>query len=467
MARFHINKHGVPAPCKAKQGNCPLGGEGSHFNNMEDAQEAADKANESEFGLLGLSKKGDKERQRKIEEGSVDYEPLSLDEVMAVRDKLSKVEVTGGNKKEELVELPEIYSHGNPKKDIITEGKYEGLTGKEVDMIEGTFDKYNIRSGKQIITEGKYKGLTGEEAERIERSKSATGNEEGYKGLSDEDIIKLTEKVNNTEIISDKSDVKIMSNDKAEARLARLKAERFNIGTDKFDERDFTREVDNFMAESILREDIDPILRQFESLDDNKSNDFILSSYVSDELINVTKSKEPNYFSDSDYKGVLHRAIEIGTSKYLDEVGEPHAIREQANAEEIARKVLSVRSNADLSTHDKMFSELESLNNMNVNLKNTITSKMENEKDPRRYENYKKRLKDAEYGIESTEYARHKLSLANQDVKSMRNYKRYWPNEIANYILRNDDNEEHISKMRSYHRSAQENSSIYYNSNFK
>ena len=26
MAKFHINKHGVPAPCKAKPGNCPLGG---------------------------------------------------------------------------------------------------------------------------------------------------------------------------------------------------------------------------------------------------------------------------------------------------------------------------------------------------------------------------------------------------------------------------------------------------------
>lgn len=32
MARFHINKHGVPAPCKAKSGNCPLGGDEKHYN---------------------------------------------------------------------------------------------------------------------------------------------------------------------------------------------------------------------------------------------------------------------------------------------------------------------------------------------------------------------------------------------------------------------------------------------------
>lgn len=38
MSKFHINKHGVPAPCRAKEGNCPLGGEESHFKSQEDAQ---------------------------------------------------------------------------------------------------------------------------------------------------------------------------------------------------------------------------------------------------------------------------------------------------------------------------------------------------------------------------------------------------------------------------------------------
>lgn len=50
--KFHINKHGVPAPCKAKEGNCPLGGSDTHYDTPEEAQVAADKANEAKHGLL-------------------------------------------------------------------------------------------------------------------------------------------------------------------------------------------------------------------------------------------------------------------------------------------------------------------------------------------------------------------------------------------------------------------------------
>lgn len=45
MSKFHINKHGVPAPCRAKPGNCPLGGDESHFDTQEEAQIHADKVN--------------------------------------------------------------------------------------------------------------------------------------------------------------------------------------------------------------------------------------------------------------------------------------------------------------------------------------------------------------------------------------------------------------------------------------
>ena len=52
MSKFHINKHGVPAPCKATKGNCPLGGEERHFDSQEAAQEYADKVNAEEHGVL-------------------------------------------------------------------------------------------------------------------------------------------------------------------------------------------------------------------------------------------------------------------------------------------------------------------------------------------------------------------------------------------------------------------------------
>ena len=55
MSKYHINKHGVPAPCRAKDGNCPLGGASgneNHFDNLADAEVAADKINEGKFGIL-------------------------------------------------------------------------------------------------------------------------------------------------------------------------------------------------------------------------------------------------------------------------------------------------------------------------------------------------------------------------------------------------------------------------------
>lgn len=56
MTKYHINKHGVPGPCKAKEGNCPLGGSDSHFSSREEAQEYADKLNEENHGFLPTTK---------------------------------------------------------------------------------------------------------------------------------------------------------------------------------------------------------------------------------------------------------------------------------------------------------------------------------------------------------------------------------------------------------------------------
>lgn len=52
MSKFHINKNGVPAPCKAQTGNCPLGGSESHFTSKKDAQAYVDKQNEGEYQLM-------------------------------------------------------------------------------------------------------------------------------------------------------------------------------------------------------------------------------------------------------------------------------------------------------------------------------------------------------------------------------------------------------------------------------
>lgn len=62
MSKFHINKHGVPSPCKATKGKCPLGGSDgneNHFDTVEEAQAFVDNKNAQEHGLIpGMQREG-------------------------------------------------------------------------------------------------------------------------------------------------------------------------------------------------------------------------------------------------------------------------------------------------------------------------------------------------------------------------------------------------------------------------
>lgn len=56
MTKYHINDKGEPAVCRAVKGNCPFGGDETHYKSKEDAQVVSDKRNEAEFSLLPGSK---------------------------------------------------------------------------------------------------------------------------------------------------------------------------------------------------------------------------------------------------------------------------------------------------------------------------------------------------------------------------------------------------------------------------
>lgn len=76
MARYHINKHGVPAVCRAKPGNCPLGDENRHFSSAEEAQRHADTEAEREHGMLpGMREHLQKEESK----GVANRIPISRD----------------------------------------------------------------------------------------------------------------------------------------------------------------------------------------------------------------------------------------------------------------------------------------------------------------------------------------------------------------------------------------------------
>lgn len=52
MSKFHINKHGLPAICRAQPGCCPLGDTSSHFDSEQEAQTHINSINEAKFGIL-------------------------------------------------------------------------------------------------------------------------------------------------------------------------------------------------------------------------------------------------------------------------------------------------------------------------------------------------------------------------------------------------------------------------------
>ena len=56
MSKFHIKRDGTPGACHATK-NCPLGGEDSHYSTMEEAQTAAQKKLERQFGVDGNNAK--------------------------------------------------------------------------------------------------------------------------------------------------------------------------------------------------------------------------------------------------------------------------------------------------------------------------------------------------------------------------------------------------------------------------
>ena len=97
MAKFHISKKGVPAPCKAEKGKCPLGGEENHFNSHAKAQEYIDKLNENEFGILPPIVKNDED-------------PIEIDSKTNVDLEVNTVELTEERKENEKRMIDGIFS---------------------------------------------------------------------------------------------------------------------------------------------------------------------------------------------------------------------------------------------------------------------------------------------------------------------------------------------------------------------
>lgn len=133
MTKFHINKNGVPAPCKAKTGNCPLGGDDTHFKTKEDAQAHADKLNESQHSLLpsvGQKPRREKNLREKLQIEMNEYKGRKVKVDYDGKTHEGKVkEVYFGNKPGFIIEDGKDFKH--IKLDRIT--SLEAL-GKKIEM---------------------------------------------------------------------------------------------------------------------------------------------------------------------------------------------------------------------------------------------------------------------------------------------------------------------------------------------
>lgn len=87
MAKYHINSQGVPAICRAKEGNCPFGGDEQHFSNVNEAQEFANKLNEDRYGLF---KNVESNKDYSIPEGIPQVDRIDKEDFVNKNHKLLK-----------------------------------------------------------------------------------------------------------------------------------------------------------------------------------------------------------------------------------------------------------------------------------------------------------------------------------------------------------------------------------------
>ena len=118
MSKFHINKKGVPAPCRAKNGNCPLGGDAQHFPTKEAAEEFVANEMSKKHGLLG----GVLNRAEVLPFGGDGFADFPLDEDFVQSD--------------EIVENAENWANSEEAKKFLETGVLEGVYYSEADLIK-------------------------------------------------------------------------------------------------------------------------------------------------------------------------------------------------------------------------------------------------------------------------------------------------------------------------------------------
>lgn len=65
MTKYHVNGNGEAGKCRAQSGSCPFGGDSEHYDNVADAQAAAEQKLEQDFGAVSTVEKKEEPEQKK------------------------------------------------------------------------------------------------------------------------------------------------------------------------------------------------------------------------------------------------------------------------------------------------------------------------------------------------------------------------------------------------------------------
>lgn len=144
MAKFHVNEKGEARKCGAQKGNCPFGGDNEHYDSEQEAQVAAEKQLEQEFGAIAVSTK----TVPKVKE----IEKLSVEEQDAIEERKN------------IIRHHMAAGHGYAPfaADNLTEGiqsfwaNFRAVEGVERDdVVDIRFDADSLTTGTYTLKDGR------------------------------------------------------------------------------------------------------------------------------------------------------------------------------------------------------------------------------------------------------------------------------------------------------------------------
>lgn len=342
MTKFHINKKGVPAVCRAKKGNCPFGGENEHYNTKEEAEIAAQEKNSKENSLLpGIEESNQSEVYKNLEsvvsQGNFKYVESQMTYHKAE-------DVYGAYKK-----VKEIRDRGDIRKTIDNLGK---------DLLKNQ-DEYNERINE--IQQELYRNtrhpitveLTKLEKEQLDLQMTIDAAEEKANAINTGDCPKcgkgkLVER-------NGKNGPFIACTNFPNCKHTQNKVQVNSAFQKKLDklEKDYNVTMSRLKKEAIKVQNEDPIIVQLKENKNKIENELKLAMYIDiyqNPRLNRTYPKRTKKSMETPIE-IYYKDRKVADEKIMNEIGENEVVLQSGKMKFGASE--SNKINADLKVNEK------------------------------------------------------------------------------------------------------------------